>query len=134
MKQILDSQMGQVSVESHRLMEEINRFQVVVADKDSEIQSLGHQLAILQQQQLPPPGVPQDVVTDLLQERDGALQALQDLQQELCVAYQEKDVLSQGKDFLSSRAQELVPPTASTAPNTASCACSVCSTGPCVII
>ena len=104
MKQILDSRMGQVSAESHRFMEETNRFQAIVASKDSEIQSLGHELAILRQQQLPPPGVPQDVVTDLLQERDGALQ---DLQQELCVAHQEKDVLSQEKDVLSFRVQEL---------------------------
>ena len=79
-------------------MEESNRFQAIVAGKDSEIQNLGHQLAMLQQQQLPPPGVPQDVVTDLLQERDGALQ---DLQQELCTVHQERDVLSHEKDVLS---------------------------------
>ena len=108
MKQILDSQMGQVSAESHRFMEESNRFQAIVAGKDSEIQNLGHQLAVLQQQQLPPPGVPQDEVYNLLQklaqERDDALQ---DLQQELCVVHQEKDVLSQEKDVLGIRVQEL---------------------------
>ena len=60
MRQFLEGQMGQVSAESHRFMEESNRFQAIVAGKDSEIQNLGHQLAILQQQQLPPPGVPQD--------------------------------------------------------------------------
>ena len=107
-KQILDTEMGRRSefftAESHRFMEESNRFQAIVAGKDSEIQSLGHQLAILQQQQLPPPGVPQDVVTDLLKERDGALH---DLQQELCTVHQEKHVLSQDKNVLSSRVQEL---------------------------
>ena len=98
MKQFFETEMGRFSAESRRFMEESNRFQAIVAGKDSETQNLGHQLAILQQQQLPPPGVPQDVVTDLLKERDGALH---DLQQELCMVHQEKDVLSQEKDVLS---------------------------------
>ena len=68
--QAFDGKMGQFTAESHRFQEESNRFQIVVAAKDAEIQNLCGQLEFLRQQQLPPPGVPEHVINNLLQDRD----------------------------------------------------------------
>ena len=102
--QAFDGKMGQFTAESHRFQEESNRFQIVVAAKDAEIQNLCGQLELLSQQQLPPPGVPEHVINNLLQERDEKFEVLK---QEFCETITDRDTKALALSDRDSRILEL---------------------------